>query len=148
MANKRGRKRMYATGAEKQLAYRERNAEATLIRRMRVELDSIGKIAEQLGKIQGVEYVCAAFPCPALLAQSIRERERTQGISAGEQARTFFLAGAEIVHRALDLAVAKASGGSGEPISADDQSKLVDALAGEVSRFVTAQVESRPEHRG
>ena len=144
MANKPGRKRIYATGAEKQLAYRERNAEANLIRRMRVELDSIGKIAEQLGKLQGVEYISACIPVPKLLAASIRERERSANIPVADQVRTFFLAGAEVIHRALDLAVEKASG-SGKPISEDDQSKLVNALAAEVSKFV-CQVESRPDH--
>ena len=144
MANKRGRKRIYATGAEKQLAYRERNAEANLIRRMRVGLGEVAEIAESLGKIQNIEYVVAAIPVPKMLAASIRERERSANIPVADQVRTFFLAGCEVVLRTLDLAVERASGG-GKPISEDDQSKLVNRLAGEVANFAQEQVKAEED---
>ena len=144
MGNRRGKKRMYATNAEKQSAYRARNEEANLIRRMRVELGEVAEIAEALGKIQNIEYIVAAIPVPKLLAQSIRERERSANIPVADQVRTFFLAGCEVILRTLDLAVERASGG-GKPISEDDQSKLVNRLAGEVANFAQEQVKAEED---
>ena len=140
---KRGRPRIHANGAAKQAAYRARDKEPNLIRQLGVELNRAGQTAAALGKVQGLEYIVSAIPLPRLLAASIHERERTQGIPAGEQMKVFTLAGAEVIHRALDLAVERA-GGSGKPLSEDDQSKLVARLAGEVATFV-GQVESRPD---
>ena len=102
------------------------------------------EIAEALGKIQNIEYIVAAIPVPKLLAQSIRERERSANIPVADQVRTFFLAGCEVVLRTLDLAVERASGG-GKPISEDDQSKLVNRLAGEVANFAQEQVKAEED---
>ena len=84
----------------------------------------------------GRDDVSAALP--RLLAESIIVRERDQGIPAADQVKTFFLAGCEVVHRALDIALSK--GG----VTPADQAKLVDRLAAEVAKF-SGEVELKRE---
>ena len=53
-------------------------------------------MAAELGKLQGLTYICSAVPVPPLLAQSILAREKSQGIPAADQVKTFFLPGPKL----------------------------------------------------
>lgn len=122
------------SNAANQLAYRERHRAEYLADLLFKKVKQAEVVAAELGKLQGLTYVCSAVQVPPLLAQSILAREKSQGIPAADQVKTFFLAGAEVIHRALDLALAKGT------VTPENQSELVDRLAGEVAQFA-AEVE-------
>ena len=127
-------RKIFPSNAARQASYRRRDRAEHLGAKLSVKLAQARLVAAELGEIQGTEYVVSAIPVPALLAQSILAREKSQGIPAADQVKTFFLAGAEVIHRALDLALAKGT------VTPENQSELVDRLAGEVAKFA-AEVE-------
>ena len=120
---------MRKTNAANQVAYRERHRAEYLASLLAKKVKQAEVVAAELGELQGLTYICSAVPVPPLLAQSILAREKSQGIPAADQVKTFFLAGAEVIHRAIDVALARGI------VTPDDQAKLVDRLAAEVARF-------------
>ena len=120
---------MRKSNAENQAAFRKRGRAEYLEGRLASKVKQAHVVAAELGDIRGTQYIVAVIPTPKLLAESIIAREREQGISAGEQVKTFFLAGAEVIHRAIDVALARGI------VTPDDQAKLVDRLAAEVAKF-------------
>ena len=131
-------RKIYESDATRQAAYRGRGRVEHLSKKIALKLDQARLLTDELGEIEGTEYVVAAIPVPPLLAQSILAREKSQGIPAADQVKTFFLAGAEVIHRAIDVALARGI------VTPDDQSKLVDRLASEVARF-SGEVELKRE---
>ena len=130
-------RKIFPSNAARQASYRRRDRAEHLGAKLSVKLAQARLVAAELGEIEGTEYVIAAIPVPALLAKSILAREKSQGIPAADQVKTFFLAGAEVIHRAIDVALARGS------VTPDDQSKLVDRLASEVAKF-SGEVEIEP----
>ena len=122
-------RKIFPSNAARQASYRRRDRAEHLGAKLSVKLAQARLVAAELGEIEGTEYVVSAIPVPPLLAQSIMAREKSQGIPAADQVKTFFLAGAEVIHRAIDVALARGI------VTPDDQSKLVDRLASEVAKF-------------
>ena len=122
-------RKIYKNVAVRQAAYRERDRESEVLRQLAERLKVATAAADELGALQGTNYVVAAIQVPRGLAESIRAREKDHGIAAAVQLGTFVAAGAEVIHRAIDKAVARGT------VSDDDQAELVDRLAGEVAKF-------------
>ena len=132
-------RKIYESDATRQAAYRGRGRVEVTFRdgKIAIKLDQARLLTDELGEIEGTEYVVSAIPVPPLLAKSILAREKSQGIPAADQVRTFFLAGAEVIHRTIEVALAKGS------VAPEDQAELVDRLAGEVAKFAI-EVEVEP----
>ena len=116
-------RKRHPSAAAKQAVYRTRHRESFLLKQLQLKLRNARETTDELGELQGTRYMVEAIPIPRLLAESIDAREKTQGVSAGVQLKTFVLAGAEVIHRAIDVALARGI------VTPDDQSKLVDRLA-------------------
>ena len=117
-------KKIYGSSRERQAAYRRRDREGDLLRRLDQQTALSQELANELGALRGETYITATFPIPKTLAKQIRARELEHGIPAGRQIRTFTLAGAELICRSIDLAVAK----RGAPVSPKEKSGLVERL--------------------